>query len=175
MESFRLGAATEQTIGDLMRAPVPPLRENTTLPEIAGRFLSSPNNYLPVVDGQDRLIGLVALQDLKEYLGESSELSAVIAADIMRPVPPCLVPSQKLLDALPVLLASEQRNVPVVNTLQEKRLVGALLRAEALASLSEVIAASTRTTSSHETTAKETLRPPPPPPGAKSERPPEPA
>src|SRR5580658_8421658 len=34
MESFRLGAATEQTIGDLMRAPVPPLRENTTLPEI---------------------------------------------------------------------------------------------------------------------------------------------
>ncbi len=175
MESFRLGAATEQTIGDLMRAPVPPLRENTTLPEIAGRFLSSPNNYLAVVDGQYRLIGLVALQDLKEYLGESSELSAVIAADIMRPVPPCLVPSQKLLDALPVLLASEQRNVPVVNTLEEKRLVGALLRAEALASLSEVIAASTTTTSSKEVTAKETLVSPPPPPAPKSERPPEPA
>jgi hypothetical protein len=95
---------------------VTPLRETTTLPEIAERFLSSPNNYLPVVDGQYRLLGLVALQDLKEYLGAGSELSAVIAADIMRPRPPCLLPGQKLLDALPVLLASEQRNVPVVNT-----------------------------------------------------------
>ena len=41
VESSRLGAATEQTIGDLMRAPVPPVRENTTLPEIAERFLGS--------------------------------------------------------------------------------------------------------------------------------------
>jgi chloride channel protein, CIC family len=168
MESYRMGAAIEQTIGDLMRAPVSPLRENTTLPEIVGRFLSSPNNYLPVVDAQYRLIGLVALQDLKEYLGEAGELSAVIAVDIMRPVPPCLVPGQKLLDALPVLLASEQRNVPVVNTLEEKRLVGAMPRAEALAALSEVIAASTTTTSSNEVIAKEKLMPPPPPPAAKS-------
>jgi len=170
MESFRLGAATEQTIGDLMRAPVPPLRENTPLPEIADRFLRSPNNYLPVVDAQDRLLGLVALQDLKEYLGAGAELNAVIAADIMGPVPPCLVPGQKLLDALPVLLGSEQRHVPVVNTMEEKRLVGSVMRAEALAALSEVIAASTKTTSSTEITAKEKLVPPPPPPAAKSER-----
>jgi len=171
MESFRLGAATEQTIGDLMRAPVTPMRENTALPEIAHRFLSSPNNYLPVVDAQNRLLGLVALQDLKEYLGAGSELSAVIAADIMRPPPPCLLPGQKLLDALPVLLGSEQRNVPVVNTIEEKRLVGSVLRAEALAALSEVIAASTTTTSSNEITAKEKLAPQSPPSAAKSERP----
>jgi len=174
MESFRLGAATEQTIGDLMRAPVTPLRENTTLPEIGERFLSSPNNYLPVVDAQFRMVGLVALQDLKEYLGAGSELNAVIAADVMRPPPPCLLPGQKLLDALPVLLASEQRNVPVVNTLEEKRLVGAMLRAEALSALSEMIAATTKTTSSTETIAKEKPAPPPPPPAAKSERPPAP-
>jgi chloride channel protein, CIC family len=174
VESYRMGAATEQTIGDLMRAPVTPLRENTPLPEIAGRFLSSPNNYLPVVDAQYRLLGLVALQDLKEYLGAASELSAVIAADIMRPRPPCLLPSQKLLDALPVLLASEQRNVPVVNSRQENRLVGSMLRAEALASLSEMIAATTTTLASTEIIAKEKLTPPPPPSAAKSERPPGP-
>jgi CIC family chloride channel protein len=174
MESFRLGAATEQTIGDLMRAPVTPLQENATLPQIADRFLSSPNNYLPVVDAQYRLIGLVALQDLKEYLGAAGQLSAVIAVDIMRPVPPFLVPGQKLLDALPVLLGSEQRNVPVVNSRFEKRLLGSVLRAEALAALSEVIAANTMTISSNEVTAKENLVPPPPPPAAKSERPPAP-
>jgi hypothetical protein len=40
------------------------------------------------------------------------------------------------------VLASEQRNIPVVNTLKENRLVGALVRAEVLGIFSEVIAAS---------------------------------
>jgi hypothetical protein len=78
-----------------------------------------------------------------------------------------LLPGQKLLDALPVLLASEQRNVPVVSTRQDKLLVGSLPRAEALSALSEVIAASNSTTSSTESIAKENLAPPPPPPAAK--------
>jgi hypothetical protein len=59
------------------------------------------------------------------------------------------------MDALPVLLASEQRNVPVVNTLDEKRLIGSVPRAEALARLSEAIAEGTSTTSSTEIIAKD--------------------
>jgi CIC family chloride channel protein len=159
-----LGAATEQTIGDLMRAPVPPVRDNTTLPEIAHRFLSSANNFLPVVDARGRLLGMVALQDLKEYLTAGSELTAIIAGDIMRPIPPCLWPGLKLHDALPILLASEMRNVPVVNTFEEMRLVGSIPRAEALGALSEAIAASATTTASTEIIAKEgPARPPEPP------------
>jgi CIC family chloride channel protein len=167
VESSRLGAATEQTIGDLMRAPVPPVRENTPLPEIAGRFLGSPNNFLPVVNAEGRLLGIVALQDLKEHLGAGRELSAVIAADVMRPQPPRLRPGQKLLDALPVLLASELRNIPVVNNFDDDRLIGSMPRAEGLAVLSEAISAGTRMTSSTEIIAKKTPAPPAPPPEAR--------
>jgi CIC family chloride channel protein len=167
VEASRLGVATEQTIGDLMREPVPPVRANTTLPDIAGRFLSSTNNFFPVVDSDYRLVGVVALQDLKEHLTDGNELAAVIAEDIMRPIPPCLRPGQKLLDALPVLLASEMRNVPVVSTFQDKRLVGSVPRAEALAALSEAIAAGASMTASTEATAKETLLPPPGKPAPK--------
>ena len=120
-----------------------------------------------MVDAQFRLVGVVALQDLKEYLGAGQELNAIIAGDVMRPVPPCLWPGQKLMDALPVLLASEQRNVPVVNNFEEKRLIGSVPRAEALAALSEAIAAGTTTTSSTEIIAKEKPAPPAPPPAAK--------
>ena len=141
-ESTRSGAATEQTVGDVMRTPVPPVHETATLREVATRFLTSANNFLPVVDDQQRLLGVVALQDLKEYLNAGHELDAIIAYDVMRATPPCLTPSQRLLDALPVLLASEQRNVPVVNTFKENRLVGAVVRAEALGFLSEAIASS---------------------------------
>ena len=128
-----------------MRAPVPPIREGATLNEIANRFLTSPNNFLPVVDAKQQLVGVVALQDLKEHLNVGVELSAVIAYDVMRPPPPCVTPNQRLLDALPVVLASEQRNIPVVNTLKENRLIGALARAEVLNLFSEAIAASNQT------------------------------
>jgi CIC family chloride channel protein len=135
-------AATERTVSDLMRAPVAPIRETATLGEIANRFLTSANNFLPVVDGKNRMVGVVALQDLKEYLGSGDEVLGVIAYDLMRPPPPSVTPSQRLLEVLPVVLASELRNIPVVNTLKENQLVGALARAEVLGIFSEVIAAS---------------------------------
>jgi CIC family chloride channel protein len=139
-ESTEPGTATERTVGDLMHAPVPPIRQNATLREIADRFLTSPNNFLPVVDGRQQLTGVVALQDLKEYLSAGDELNAVIAYDVMRPPPVCVTPNQRLLDVLPVVLASEQRNIPVVSTLKENRLIGALGRAEVLNLFSEAIA-----------------------------------
>jgi CIC family chloride channel protein len=139
-ETLRPGSATEQTVGDLMRAPVPPLRETALLHEIEDRFLTSPNNFLPVVDGKQQLIGMVALQDLKEFLGAGSDMTPVIAYDVMRPPPATVTPDQLLLDTLPVMLASEQRNVPVVNSRGENRLIGAVVRAEVLGLLSEAIA-----------------------------------
>jgi len=139
-ETMRPGSATEQTVGDLMHAPVPPVRETATLQQIADRFLTSPNNFLPVVDAKYQLIGVVALQDLKEYLNPGVEMLGVIAYEVMRPPPASVTPNQLLLDTLPVMLASEQRNVPVVNSRTENQLVGAVLRAEVLGMLSEAIA-----------------------------------
>ena len=138
-------AAAERTVGEVMRVPVPPVRETATLREIADRFLTSSNNFLPVVDARGRLVGLVALQDMKEHLGGAEDLRGVIAYDFMRPSPPSVTPNQSLLDVLPVVLASEQRNIPVVNTLKENRLVGALPRAEVLGMFSEAIAVSSKT------------------------------
>lgn len=143
-ENVPTGATTEQRVGDLMRAPVPPLRENTSLSEIAERFLTSPNNFLPVVDANQKLIGMVALQDLKEHLSAGQEFSAVIAYDVMRPPPKCVMPNQRLIEVLPVVLESEQRNIPVVSSFTENRLVGALARAEVLAIFSEAIAVSSK-------------------------------
>jgi CIC family chloride channel protein len=135
-------AATERTVGDIMRQPVAPVRETATLSEVADRFLTSANNFLPVVDAHGKLVGLLALQDLKEYLSGADEFQAVIAYDVMRPPPACVTPNQKLLEVLPVVLASELRNIPVVNSLKENRLVGALARTEVLSIFSEAIAAS---------------------------------
>jgi CIC family chloride channel protein len=140
-ETSRPGATMEQTVGDLMHAPVTPVRESTPLREIADRFLTNSNNFLPVVDSRQRLLGVVALQDLKEFLNANQDLGAVIAYDVMRPPPQCLTPGQRLLEALPAVLESELRNVPVVNNPAENKLVGAVDRAEVLTIFSEAIAA----------------------------------
>jgi CIC family chloride channel protein len=139
-EIEQAGAAMDHTVGDLMQAPVPPLRENVPLREIAGRFLANSNNFLPVVNASRQLMGVVALHDLKEFLNAEGGTDGIIAYDVMRPLPACLTPDLRLVDALPVLLQSELRNVPVVNNLAEKRLVGSLSRAAALAIFSEAIA-----------------------------------
>jgi CIC family chloride channel protein len=108
---------------------------------LAERFLTSTNNFIPVVDEKHKFVGVVALQDMKEHLHTGSEMTGVIAYDIMRPPPPSLTPNQKLVDAFPALLQSELRNVPVVNNSIEFRLVGSIRRAEALQMLSEALAA----------------------------------
>ena len=139
-ETDQTGAAMDKTVGDLMNPPVPPVRENATLKDIAARFIANTNNFLPVVNKDNQLIGMLALQDLKEFLQDSQSLSGVIAEDLMRPPPKCLTPNQRLLDALPIVLESELRNVPIVNTRAENRLIGSLSRAQVLATFSEAIA-----------------------------------
>lgn len=142
-DTLTVGATHRRRIGEIMRAPVSPVRDNTPLPEIAGRFLQQTFNFLPVVDERERLLGLVALHDLKEHLGDATVLQSVIASDVMRPAPVVLTPNQSLAEALPALLASEQRNIPVVNNPEERRLVGSVLRAEALGLMAEAIAVRT--------------------------------
>jgi chloride channel protein, CIC family len=145
-ESPQTGAAMEQTIGDLMHAPVPPLPETASLREIAERFLGSSNNFVPILDLQKRLVGIVALHDLKEYLNSTQDIGGIIAYDLMRPPPKTLTPGQRLLDALPVVLQSELRNVPVVNNPMDNQLVGSVSRAEVLAIFSEAIAEKSKPT-----------------------------
>lgn len=141
MDPDRLGAAIERTVGDLMLAPVPAVQDTTPLREIAQRFLTNPNNFLPVVDAHQRLIGVVALHDLKGQLHAGDELKAVIAVDVMRSPPPCLTPGQTLSEALPILMASELRNIPVVNNYLDFQLTGSLSRSQALGLFSDAIAA----------------------------------
>jgi chloride channel protein, CIC family len=139
----RSGATTENKVGDLMHDPIEPVLLSTSFRNVANRFLASTTNHLPVVDARNRLAGIIVLQDLKEYLNAGEGLDAVIAYDLMRPAPECLTPDQSLTEALPVLLASDLRNIPVVNNREQNRLIGALVRAEALGLLSEAITSQT--------------------------------
>ncbi|MGC8744647.1 MAG: chloride channel protein [Verrucomicrobiia bacterium] len=143
-ESKKFGAADTNYVADIMRKPVPPILNTTPFEKIIERFLSSPNNFLPVVDSDSRLIGIVSLQDVKEFLNQNENMLGVIAYDVMRPPQYFLTPQQTLQDAFPVLINSEMRNIPVVDTPKNMKLIGSVLRSEALGIISEKIAATPR-------------------------------
>lgn len=137
----QIGIASQKTVGEIMREPVPPVRHTAKFREVADQFLTTTFNFLPVIDESERFIGVIALHDLKEHLGAEFDFDNIIAYDLMRPPPDCVTPTQRLQDVLPVLLKSELRNVPVVNHPGDRRLVGSLQRSEALALLSDAISA----------------------------------
>src|SRR6185369_15673741 len=101
--------------GDLMQSPIEPVAEGAPLHHVAERFLAGSFHYLPVVDADGRLVGLVSIHDLKDYLRSADAMEGVIAFDVMQPPMVRLTPAQRLLDILPTLVGSAQRNVPVVN------------------------------------------------------------
>ena len=153
----------------MMRSPVPPVRENTTLPQLAERFLGSQNNFIPVVDAQTRLLGVVALQDLKEYLGGGQELNAIIAwrGDAARSALSAAGPA---INGRAADVAGQRTTECSWWSIRWRRSalpIGSVPRAEALAALSEAIAANTSTTASTEAIAKDTQVLPKSPPAAK--------
>ena len=141
-ESRRMGSATDRCIGDVMVGPTSPIKETASLPEISAIFLSSPRNYLPVLSADNRLVGVISLQDVKAHLNAGDEMRAVIALDLMRPVDTVLTPNRQLMDALPEIMGSEMEMIPVVNSNREMRLVGSVSRSKTLGLMSEAIAKS---------------------------------
>ena len=141
-ESRRMGSATDRCIGDVMVGPTSPIKETAALPEISEIFLSSPRNYLPVLSADNRLVGVISLQDVKAHLNAGDEMRAVIALDLMRPVDTVLTPNRQLMDALPEIMGSEMEMIPVVNSNREMHLVGSVSRSKTLGLMSEAIAKS---------------------------------
>ena len=70
-----------------MHEPVPPLKENATFQEINERFLTSSNNFLPVVDDTARFVGVVALHDSRSTPGNADLDSVRFTTDVVRQDP----------------------------------------------------------------------------------------
>ena len=137
-----MGSAYDHCIGDVMVVPTSPIKETAALPEISELFLASPRNYLPVLSADNRLVGVISLQDVKAHLNAGDEMRAVIALDLMRPVDTVLTPNRQLMDALPEIMGSEMEMIPVVNSNREMHLVGSVSRSKTLGLMSEAIAKS---------------------------------
>ena len=85
---------------------------------------------VPVVDAEDRLLGIVSEHDLLGALNDGKKLGAVTASDIMTCNPYSIHPEAMLPTLIHVLRASDLIRVPVVDA--DDKLVGIIARRDVL-------------------------------------------
>jgi CBS domain-containing protein len=96
------------------------VRESTKLNELLGRFLTARSDVLAVISEQERFLGIITIEGLRDQTDLQEAKTVVIARDVMRSDLPHLVPDDPLtaaidafhgvdVDALPVVSPSDGR------------------------------------------------------------------
>ena len=122
-------------VADLMRTNPPTLAPTASFAEIARMFLNVRVNNLYVVDEAGKFAGVVALHDIKPYLGEPDLAELVLARDILREDFPRVAPDQTFNEALGSFLGLVAERLPVVDA--DGLLRGSLAKSDLLLALVE--------------------------------------
>jgi CIC family chloride channel protein len=128
----RMGARLEELVmdrirvDDLMRRSAPPLREDAPLTEVVRRLKEEGRKELFVVGEGERLRGSVTIGDLSEYLGTPELMETMRAGQAMYRDLPMLQREDRLSDAIARWAHVSRDRLPVVDSLEARRLVGEL-------------------------------------------------
>ncbi|MHB8861605.1 MAG: chloride channel protein [Pirellulaceae bacterium] len=106
------------------------LHPDEPLASILSRLSSAPTPVLPVVDGDNRLLGVVNLEEAHLASQLPSLTSLIVAADLMRSDVRPLTPNDTLDRALELFVENDLLTLPVVNNYQERQVIGMVRRFE---------------------------------------------
>jgi chloride channel protein, CIC family len=122
----------------------PVVRPGDSLATVLDRQTSSDSPVLPVVDQEGRLQGVVDLEEVN-LAGKSPDLfPLILATDLMQPVLP-LTPDDPLERAIELFVENDLLVLPVVTSLQERRLIGLVRRSDIAGTYLRYVQGFTRT------------------------------
>ncbi len=108
---------------------VPYLQAGDRLAEVIERLSNSPVQALPVIDAEQRLLGVVTVEEVL-LASQSPDLRALLVAmDLMRAVAP-LLPDDPLDRAMEQFVDSDLLALPVVESADGQRVLGIVKRAD---------------------------------------------
>ncbi len=120
----------EVNLRDLVRSDPLTLPKNATFAKIAETFVQHRYQHIYIVDKDNRLLGAISLHDVKTFLDRPELESVVIAADIMDEDFPRLSPTQGMNEALRQFSEANSERLPVVDNLNNKRLIGSISKTD---------------------------------------------
>jgi CBS domain-containing protein len=157
-EPLRLPAGAPTTVGEMMLREVPTVHRDTALAETVDRLLETVQRRVVVVDGANRVVGIItdgdvieraakrarpaALRALLDWFGgghRPAELEVAArgrtAADVMTSPAITVTPSTPIAEAIRLMMVHRIKRLPVVDA--DGRLVGLVGRAGVLAAISQ--------------------------------------
>jgi CIC family chloride channel protein len=107
---------------------VPTLREGDSLATVLDRLDGSPYSVLPVVDEQDRLLGVIDLEGIHFALQSPHAVPLLVVEDLMRGNVRPLTPDDRLDHALELFVENDLLALPIVNDLRRRQVIGLVRR-----------------------------------------------
>lgn len=144
----------QQNVGSIMTHPVAVVFENTDLATVEQTLLEHKIRHLPVVDEEDRIVGVISQRDVyrtvsptknkqgpisikadslvedQEYFYDKQRLHDFVLSRVMNSDPEVLFPEDLLGEALRIFVARKIGCIPIVN--QRREVVGILTRHDML-------------------------------------------
>jgi chloride channel protein, CIC family len=123
------------TVGEAMRSDVETVRADLPAPMLQSLMSHSRNNAFIVVDGGERMVGILSIQDLRMLDQRTAEALGplTIAADLCEREVSTAFPDETLASALARMDLHGFRQLPVVSRDDTRRVVGMLERRHILA------------------------------------------
>jgi CIC family chloride channel protein len=130
LKSIPVAAAMRQTV-ETVRADMP-------FVELREFVFKSKFNSFCVVDGEDRLVGIISLSDCQKVL-EKEEKKGLIALDIATPNPVTVTEEDTLFVALTRITQGDFSILPVVDRETPQRLLGVISRRDIMSTYDDIV------------------------------------
>jgi Kef-type K+ transport system membrane component KefB/predicted transcriptional regulator len=114
------------TVRDVMDAQPAAISQDMSLLDILDVFSATDTVYYPVVDKDERIIGVITIADIKEMFANRDVASWLLACDVTEPVYDKTTPQQPLEEVLEHMRRYNLEYIPVVVDQDGDRLLGVL-------------------------------------------------
>ncbi len=127
-------------VAQVMKPEFEVVRINTPFNKLMDLTVTSSHSNFFVIDNQERLIGVVSVQDLRKIIFEKDTLEPfIIALDLMLPAPRFFTPEDTL-DVVTMLFSEMNiAEAPVVNNREERKIIGVISKDEVMRAYNEEI------------------------------------
>jgi len=104
------------TLEEVLQKDTPIIKETDSVKQLVSYFSESEYFCLPVVDKENKTVGMITMNDLKQLIASQDTWDWILAKDIIDPTHNLIIKSKPLEDALITLKQLGREQIPVIES-----------------------------------------------------------
>jgi CIC family chloride channel protein len=125
---FFLQVLQDIKVKDIMRTDPEIIHESTKFLDLVKYIASTKHNSFPVVNSENKLVGVLRFEEVREFVFEEGLEDIVVAGEICDTHPNTVLKTDSLADAMEKIGFKNIELLPVVNNKEENILEGIITR-----------------------------------------------